>query len=102
MQLIYKYNKRVRFLLCVIDIYTKYAWVTPLKNKKGVTITNVSQRILDVFGHKPNKIRVDQGGELCNRSMNSWLHNNDFEMFSTHNKGKSVDAERFIIKDQNL
>ena len=102
MQLIYKYNKRVRFLLCVIDIYTKYAWVTPLKNKKGITITNVSQRILDAFGHKPNKIRVDQGGEFCNRSMNSWLHNNNIEVYSTHNKGESVAAEGFIIKDQNL
>ena len=46
MQLISKFNKRFRFLLCVIDIYSKYAWVVPLKDKKGVSIVNAFQRIL--------------------------------------------------------
>ena len=102
MQLIYKYNKKVRFLLCVIDIYTKYAWVTPFKDKKVLQSLMSPKQFLDACGHKPNTIRVDQDGEFCNRSMNSWLHNNDIEMYSTHNKGKSVAAERFIIKEQNL
>ena len=47
MQLISEFNKGFRFLLCVIDIYSKYAWVIPLKDKKGVTITNVFQKSLD-------------------------------------------------------
>ena len=47
MQLISKYNKGIRFLLCVIDIYSKYAWVTPLKYKKGLTILNAFQKLLD-------------------------------------------------------
>ena len=46
MQLISKFNKEFSFLLCVIDIYTKYAWVIPLKNKIGRTITNAFQKIL--------------------------------------------------------
>ena len=47
MQLISKFNKEFRFLLCVIDIFSKYAWVVPLKDKKGVTIVNAFQEILD-------------------------------------------------------
>ena len=46
MQLISKFNKGFRFLLCVIEIYSKYAWVIPLKDKKGITITNAFQKIL--------------------------------------------------------
>ena len=47
MQLISKINKGFRFLLCIIDTYCKYAWVNPLKAKKGITITNAFQKILD-------------------------------------------------------
>ena len=68
-----KFNKGFKFLLCVIDIYSKYAWVIPLKAKKGITITNAFQKILDKSNRKPNEIRVDKGGELYNRSMKSWL-----------------------------
>ena len=68
-----KFNKGFRFLLCVMDIYSKYAWVIPLKAKKGIAITNAFQKILDKSNRKPNEIRVDKGGELYNRSMKSWL-----------------------------
>ena len=64
MQLISKFNKGFRFLLRVIDIYTKYAWVIPLNNKKGMTITNAFQKILDESKCKPNKIWVDKGSEF--------------------------------------
>ena len=56
MQLISKYNKGVRYLLCVIDLFSKYFFVDPLKDTKGVTITNTFQRILDKSKRKPNKI----------------------------------------------
>ena len=56
MQLINKFNKRFRFLLCVIDIFSKYAWVVPLKDKKGITITNAFQKILDGSNRKPKKV----------------------------------------------
>ena len=73
MQLISKSNKGFRFLLCVIDIYSKYACVIPLKDKKGITITNAFQKILKESNRKPNKIWVDKGSEFYNRSMKSWL-----------------------------
>ena len=101
MQLISKFNKGFRFLLCVIDIYSKYAWVVPLKYKKGVSIVNVFQSILNKFNRKPNKIWIDKGGEFYNRSMKSWLEKNDIEMYSTHNEGNSVVAERIIREIKN-
>ena len=73
MQLIKKFNKGFRFLLCVIDIYSKYAWVIPLKDKKGISITNAFQKIKKESNRKPNKIWVDKGSEFYNRSMKSWL-----------------------------
>ena len=66
MQLIRKFNKGFRFLLCVIDIFSKYAWVVPLKDKKGVSIVDPFQKILDNSNRKLNKIWVDKGSEFYN------------------------------------
>ena len=63
MQSISKYNKGSRYLLFVIDLFSKYAWVVPLKGKKGVSIVNAFQNILDNSKRKLNKIWVDQGSE---------------------------------------
>ena len=60
MQLISKFNKGFRFLLCVIDIFSNYAWVIPLKDKKGLTIVNAFQKVLDKSERKPGKIWVLQ------------------------------------------
>ena len=67
MQLTSKFNKKIRILLCVINIYSKYAWVIPLKDKKGITITNVFQKFLKKSNRKQNKIWVDKGSEFYNR-----------------------------------
>ena len=104
MQLISKFNKGFRFLLCVIDIFSKYAWVLPLKDKKGINIVNAFQKILNASdkseaqskGRKPNKIWVDKGSEFYNNYFKKWLKENDIEMYSIYNEGKSVVAERFI------
>ena len=66
MQLINKFNKGFTSLLCVIDIFSKYAWVVPLKCKKGIEITNVFQKILEESNRKPNKIWDDKGSEFYN------------------------------------
>ena len=68
MQLIRKFNKRFRLLLCFVDIFSKYAWVVPLKDKKGVSIVDAFQKILDDSNRKPNKILVDKGSEFYNNS----------------------------------
>ena len=97
MQLLSKYNKGIRFLLCVIDIFSKYAWVVPLKDKKGISIVKAFQSILKQSNsRKPNKIWPDKGFEFYNAYFKKWLRDNDIVMHSTHNEGKSVVAERFI------
>ena len=67
-----------------------------MKDKKGITITNAVKNFLDESNCKPIKIWVVKGSEFDKRSMKSWLQDNDREMYSTHNEGKCVAAERFI------
>ena len=91
------FSKGFRFLLCVIDIYGKYAWVISLKDKKVITITNAFQKMLKESNRKPN-IWIDKGSEFYDRSMKPWLEKNDGfnAMDSTHSEGKYVTAERLI------
>ena len=96
MQLLNKYHKGIRFLLCVIDIFSKYAWVVRLKDENGVSIVTAFQSILKQSNRKPNKIWVDKASEFYNASFKKWLRDNDIVMYPTNNEGKSVVAERFI------
>ena len=96
MDLISKFNKRFRFLLCVTDIFSKYAWVVPLKDKKGVSFVNAFQKILHDLTRKPSKIWVDKGSEFYNGSFKKRSKDNDIEMYFIYNEGKSVIAERYI------
>ena len=82
--------------MCVIDIFIKYAWVVPLKDKKGISKVNAFQKILKESDGKPNKMWVDKGSEFYYNSFKKWLKDNDIEMYSIHNEGKSVVADRFI------
>ena len=77
-------------------MYSKYAFVVLLKDKKGISIVNVFNKIIKQSNRKPNKISVDQGSEFYNRVFKKWLSDNDIVRYSTFNEGKSVVAERFI------
>ena len=96
MQWISKFHKGFRFLLCVIDIFSKYAWVVPLKDKTDISIVDAFQKIFYKSERKPNKVWVDKGSEFYNNSFKKCLKDNDIEMHSIHNEEKSVVAERFI------
>ena len=89
-------NKNVKHLLCVIDVFTKYAWVKPLKNKKGKTALNAFIEIASEPNCKPNKLWIDRGREFYNKLMLEWLDNTDILIYSTHNESKSVISGRFI------
>ena len=69
MQLISKFSKGFRFLLWLNDIYSKYGWFMPLKDQKGITITNAFQKNLDESNRKLNKVWVDKGSELVRKKM---------------------------------
>ena len=96
MQSLSRKNKGIKYLLCAIDLYSKYAFVIPLKDKKGISIVNAFDKIIKQSDRKPNKIWVYQGGEFYNNAFKKWLSGNDVIMYSTYNEVKSVVAERFI------
>ena len=96
MQSLSKKNEGIKYLLCVIDLYSKYVFVIPLENKKGISVTNGFNKIIKQSNRKPNKTWVDQGREFYNDVFKKWLSDNDIIMYSTYNEGKSVVAERFI------
>ena len=77
MQSLSKKNKGIKYLLCAIDLYSKYAFVIPLKDKKGISIVNAFNKIIKQSNRKPNKIWVDQGGEFYNNVFKKWLSDND-------------------------
>ena len=95
-------NKNSKYLLCVIDFFTKYAWVKPLKDKESKTVLNGFIEIVNESHRKPNKLWVDQGREFYNKLMQEWLDNNDILMYSTLNEGKAVIAGRFIKTQKSL
>ena len=96
MQSLSRKNKGIKYLLCAIDLYSKYAFVIPLKDKKGISIVNGFNKVIKQSNRRnPNKIWADQGSEFYN-AFKKWLSGNDIIMYSTYNEGKSVVAERFI------
>ena len=90
MQSLRKKDKGIKYILCAVDLFSKYAFVVPLKDKKGTSITNAFNKIIEQSNGKPNKIWVDQGGEFYNHVFKKWLSDNDIIMYSTFNEGKSV------------
>ena len=96
MQSLSRKHEGIKYLLCAIDLFSKYEFVIPLKDKKGISIVNAFNKIIKQSNRKPNKIWVDQGGEFYNNVFEKWLSDNDINMYSTYNEGKSVVAERFI------
>ena len=103
MQSLSKYNKGMKYLLFAIDLFSKYAWVVPLKYKTEISIINAFQKLTSKK-RKPNKIWVDQGGEFYNNLLTRFLKINYIEMFSVYNEEKSIVAERFIrnLKKKNF
>ena len=89
-------NKNVNYLLRAIDVFNKYLWVKPLKDKEGKTVPIAFIEIINKSNRKPKKLWVDQGREFYYKLMQEWLKNNDILMYSAHNESKSIIAERFI------
>ena len=102
MQSLSKYNKGFKYLLCATDLFSKYALVIPIKDKKGTSIVNTFKKIISGGQKKPNKTWVDQVSEFYNQSFKDFLKINNIEMYSTYNEGKSVVAEGFIRNLKNF
>ena len=96
-----KYNNNYKFILTVIDIFTKYAWAIPLKNKSGLSITNGFKIVLGGSpqggseSRKPEKLWVDRGSEFYNKTFKSLLKQYETKLYSTYSDLKAVFLERF-------
>ena len=93
-------NHSVKHLLCVIDVFTKYAWIKSLKDKEAKTFLNGFIEIVNKSNRKPNQLWIDQEREFFNNIIQKRSDHNDILMYSTHNEGKSVVAKKFIIKNK--
>ena len=80
MSLISKFNKEIKYLLCVIDLFSRYSLVISLTNKKGDSIVEGFKSILKNSDRKTNKIMVDYGKEFYNNKFKMFLKNNNIEM----------------------
>ena len=89
-----KFNKKIWFLLCAIDLFSKHTQVIPLNDKKGITIANVFRKVLNKLDCKPNKIWADTGSEFYSSCFKKCLKDNDIEMYSTHNE-----KNQLLLKD---
>ena len=85
MQSLSKYNKGMKCLLCASNLFSKYVWVIPLKDKRGTSIANAFQKIISER-RKPNKKSVDQGSEFYNNSFKDFLKINNIEVYLTFNE----------------
>ena len=96
MQLLSKFNKGFRFLLCVIDIFSKYAWVIPLKDKKGISIVNAFQKLLKESDGRPNKIWVEKGSDFYS-NLKNWLQDNDIQCIQ-----QIMKENQLLLKEQQI
>ena len=95
MQSMQKFNDGYRYLLVCIDVFSKYAWVVPLKNKTGPSLVNAFKVILS-SGRKPEKIMTDQGTEFLNHHFRALMQKEDIELYNTYNETKASIVERLI------
>ena len=96
MQLISKYKSNKIFIYALLIFIVNMHGCSFKRKKKGIKITSAFKNILVKSNRKPNKIWVNKHSEFYNTAINSWLQDNDIEMYSTHNEGKSVVADTFI------
>ena len=90
-----KFNDGYRYLLVCIDVFSKYAYVVPLKNKTGLSLVEAFKTIL-ASGRKPEKIITDQGTEFFNRHFKALLKDKDIELYNSYSETKASFVERLI------
>jgi co-chaperonin GroES (HSP10) len=97
-----EYNDGYKFILCIIDVFSKFAWCVPLKNK---TAKSTLDAVIDVVlksERLPEKIWVDKGSEFYNKDFKNWAKQNGIVMYSTYGESKSVVVERFLQTLKNM
>jgi transposase InsO family protein len=90
-----KENKGYRYMLNVVDVFSKYAWSIPLKDKTGITTLNAFKQIVESSKRKPKHLWVDQGKEFYNKNIDEWIKESNIVRYSTYGEHKSAVVERF-------
>jgi hypothetical protein len=90
-----KQNKGYRYMLNVVDVFSKYAWSVKLLDKKGKTVLEAFKQIVESSGRKPTHLWFDEGKEFYNKDMDEWIKQNDINRYSTYGEHKSAVVERF-------
>ena len=90
-----KENEGFRYMLNVVDVFSKYAWSIPMKDKTALTTLNAFKQIVDSSKRTPKHIWVDQGKEFYNKHMDEWIKENNIIRYSTYGEHKSAVVERF-------
>ena len=91
-------NGIYKYIITILDLYTRYAWAIPLKDKTGITITNVFQKIFKEYNRKPTKLWVDRGTEYYNKVFKNFLLENNITLYSTNNESKANMCERLTLE----
>ena len=97
-----KNNYGYRYILVVIDNFSKFGWTTPLKNKHAQSITDEFSKIIKTSNRKPNLVESDDGKEFVNKIFNEFLKLNDIKRYSRYTNRGAVFAKRFNKTIRNL
>ena len=90
-----KSNRGMRYILTVIDVYSKYAWAEAIKKKTGAEVVKAFDRIVTSSGREPRFLQTDQGTEFYNTALNKWLRERGIHHYSTFSNVKAAVVERF-------
>ena len=94
MQTFSEWNKGIKYLLMVIDVFSKFGWIEPLQNKKGETVASAFKKIFK-SGRKPRLLWTDKGKEFYNKNVKQLLSRENIKLYSTEHKEKSSIIERW-------
>ena len=100
MQKLSKWNRGYKYLLMVLDLFSKYGWIVPLKTKTGLEVSKAFESLLEK--NKPKMLWVDKGKEYYNKNVLDLLAKDKITIYSTENEEKSSVCERWnrTIKDK--
>ncbi|HRP37716.1 MAG TPA: transposase family protein, partial [Candidatus Dojkabacteria bacterium] len=87
-------NDGYKWILCIIDVFSKYAWCVPLKNKTATTVLEAFKKVVSDSKRTPSKLWTDKGSEFYNKQFEKWIKEKNIIMYSTYGESKSVVVER--------
>lgn len=97
-----EFNDGYKYILCIVDVFSKYAFCVPLKNKNSETVLSAVKKVISDSGREPEKFWVDKGSEFYNNKFKHWLKEKNITIYSTYGESKSAIVERFILSLKEL